>query len=76
LLFFGTLKVSRALQFVFGTLTILFALLAIGDATGNGDIKHFAGYEGIICGASAIYTGVAGLLNEMYGKTVLPIGRV
>ena len=38
--------------------------------------KHLAGYEGIICGASAIYAGVAGLLNEMYGKTVLPIGRV
>ena len=76
LLFFGTLKLNRALQFVFATLTILFALLAIGDATGNGDIKHLAGYEGIICGASAIYTGVAGLLNEMYGKTVLPIGKV
>jgi succinate-acetate transporter protein len=74
LLFFGTLKLSRALQFVFATLTILFALLALGDATGNGGIKHLAGYEGIICGLSAIYTGVAGLLNEMYGKTVLPVG--
>jgi uncharacterized protein len=74
LLFFGTLKLNRALQFVFATLTILFALLALGDATGNADIKHLAGYEGIICGASAIYTGVAGLLNEMFGKTVLPIG--
>jgi len=74
LLFFGTLKLSRALQFVFATLTILFALLAIGDATGDAGIKHFTGYEGIVCGASAIYTGVAGLLNEMFGKTVLPIG--
>jgi succinate-acetate transporter protein len=76
LLFFGTLKLNRALQFVFATLTILFFLLALGDYTGNGGIKHFAGYEGIVCGASAIYTGIAGLLNEMYGKTVLPIGSV
>ena len=76
LLFFGTLKLNRALQFVFATLTVLFFLLALGDYTGNGAIKHFAGYEGIICGASAIYTGVAGLLNEMYGRTVLPIGSV
>ena len=76
LLFFGTLKLSRALQFVFASLTILFTLLALGDATGNGGIKHFAGYEGIICGLSAIYTGVAGLLNEMFGKTVLPTGNV
>lgn len=73
-LFFGTLKLSRALQFVFATLTILFFLLALGDYTGNAAIKHVAGYEGIICGASAIYTGMAGLLNEMYGKVVLPIG--
>jgi uncharacterized protein len=76
LLFFGTLKLSRALQFVFATLTVLFFLLALGDYSGNGTIKHLAGYEGIVCGASAIYTGVAGLLNEMFGKTVLPIGSV
>lgn len=76
LLFFGTLKLSRALQFVFGTLTLLFFLLALGDYTGNGAIKHFTGFEGVICGASAIYTGVAGLLNEMYGRVVLPIGTV
>ncbi|HXB32425.1 MAG TPA: acetate uptake transporter [Puia sp.] len=76
LLFFGTLKLNRALQFVFATLTILFFLLALGDYTGNTTLKHFTGFEGIICGASAIYTGVAGLLNEMFGKTVLPIGNV
>jgi uncharacterized protein len=76
LLFFGTLKLSRALQFVFATLTVLFFLLALGDYTGSSSIKHFAGYEGIICGASAIYTGVAGLLNEQFGRTVLPIGSV
>jgi uncharacterized protein len=75
-LFFGTLRLNRALQFVFGSLTILFILLAVGDATGNADIKHFAGYEGIICGLSAIYTGIANVLNEVYGKTVLPIGAV
>lgn len=75
-LFFGTLKLNRALQVVFATLTILFILLAAGDATGNTSIKHLAGYEGIICGLSAIYTGVAVALNDVYGKTVLPIGTV
>jgi hypothetical protein len=75
-LFFGTLRLSRALQFVFATLTILFFLLALGDYTGNDTIKHIAGYEGIICGASAIYTGVAGLLNEMFGRVVMPVGSV
>jgi succinate-acetate transporter protein len=76
LLFFGTLKLNRALQFVFASLTILFALLAIGDLTGNAGIKTFAGYEGLVCGASAIYAGIANLLNEVYKKVVLPIGPV
>ena len=75
-LFFGTLRISRTLQFVFATLTILFFLLAIGDATGNTSLKTFTGYEGIVCGASAMYTGTGVLLNEMYGRSVLPLGLV
>jgi succinate-acetate transporter protein len=74
LLFIGTLKLSKALQIVFGTLVVLFFLLAIGDATGNATLKLIAGYEGILCGLSAIYTGIAQVLNEVYGKTVLPLG--
>lgn len=76
LLFIGTLRISRALQFVFATLTALFFLLAAGDATGNEGLKTFTGYEGIVCGLSAIYTATATLLNEVYGKVVLPIGPV
>ena len=75
-LFIGTLRLNRALQFVFGSLTILFFLLAIGDATGNHTIKTIAGWEGIICGLSAIYTGLAQVLNEVYGRTVAPLGMV
>jgi len=76
ILFIGTLRLNRALQFVFASLTILFVLLALGDFTGNVSIKHFAGYEGIICGLSAIYAGAAQVLNEVYGKVVVPIGPV
>jgi len=76
LLFIGTLKINKALQFIFASLTILFFLLALGDVTENADIKKFTGYEGIVCGASAIYAGVATLLNEVYGRVILPIGAV
>jgi succinate-acetate transporter protein len=72
-LFVGTLKLNKATQFIFGSLTILFALLAIGDYTGSSLIKQIAGIEGIICGASAFYAAMAQILNEMYGKTVLPL---
>ena len=75
-MFIGTLRISRALQFVFGSLTILFFLLALGDYTGVEGIKVAAGYEGIFCGFTAIYTALAQILNEVYGKTVLPLGPV
>jgi succinate-acetate transporter protein len=76
-MFIGTLRLSRALQVVFATLTILFFLLAIGYYTNaSAGFKHFTGYEGIFCGFSAIYAGLAQVLNELFGKTVLPLGAV
>jgi uncharacterized protein len=76
-MFIGTLSISRALQVVFGSLTILFFLLAIGDFTGASPaFKHATGYEGVFCGLSAIYTGLAIMLNEVAGKIVAPLGLV
>ncbi|NVN95127.1 MAG: acetate uptake transporter [Bacteroidetes bacterium] len=75
-MFIGTFKISCALQFVFGTLVLLFALLAIADFTGIHQIKVMAGYEGIICGLGAIYTCLAQILNELYGRQLLRLGVV
>jgi len=76
-MFVGTLRLNRALQVVFGTLAILFFLLAYGDYTkASTGFKYFTGYEGIFCGFSAIYAGLAQVLNELFGKTVLPLGPV
>lgn len=72
-MFLGTLKLNRALQVVFATLAVLFFLLALGDYTGNTSITRIAGYEGILCGFSAIYTALAQVLNEVYGKIILPL---
>ena len=76
IMFFATLKLNGALQFIFGSLTVLFFLLAIRDITGNPVIAMIAGIEGIICGLSAVYTGLAQVLNEVYGKDILPIWTV
>ncbi|MDP9186707.1 MAG: acetate uptake transporter [Verrucomicrobiota bacterium] len=76
-MFIGTLRLNRALEIVFGSLTILFFLLAFGDYTNASlGFKHFTGYEGIFCGFSAIYTGLAQVLNELFGKVILPLGPV
>lgn len=74
-MFFGTLKGPKALQFVFGSLVVLFGLLAARDFLGNATLGTIAGFEGIICGASAIYLAMAEVLNEKFGRTVLPIGE-
>jgi hypothetical protein len=79
LLTISTFKVNRALQVVFVTLTLLFFLLAVGkivatsDAVAGNIITTVAGYEGLFCGFSAIYLATAEVVNETYGKTILPV---
>ena len=76
-MFIGTLRLHVAGQVVFGSLTVLFFLLAVGDFTAaSPGFKHFTGYVGIFCGFSAIYAGLAQVLNELFGKVVLPLGPV
>jgi succinate-acetate transporter protein len=75
-MFFGTLKTNRALQFVFMSLAILFFLLTARDLTGNATLATLTGYEGVICGLSAVYLALAEVLNDAHGKIVLPIGSV
>lgn len=76
LLLIGTFKISRILQLVFLTLTVLFFLLAIGDLTGNPQMKKIAGVEGIFCGMTAVYAGIANILNELFERDLLPVGAV
>ena len=73
-MFVGTLKISHALQSVFGTLTILFFLLAIGahDETW----EKIAGWEGMFCAGTALYTSFALIVNDTWGRYLLPLGLV
>jgi uncharacterized protein len=72
-MFIGSLKHSRATQVVFLTLTVLFLLLAIAEFTGSKAVSVIAGWEGIVCGLSAIYNSVGVVINEGAGKKVLPL---
>jgi len=73
LMFISSLKHPKALQFVFLSLTILFWLLALGHLV-DPVYGTIGGYEGIICGLSAVYLAMAQVMNETFGKTILPIG--
>jgi succinate-acetate transporter protein len=72
----GTFRINRVLQFVFVTLTVLFFLLAICNwasvKAGDG-LMVVSGVIGLITGFAALYLAMAENLNEIYGKTVLPI---
>jgi len=72
-MFACTFKLSKISQLVFGSLMLLFALLAISDFTGIHAIKTIAGYEGIICGLLAMYDAIGQVINEVYGRRVLPL---
>jgi succinate-acetate transporter protein len=73
-MFFGTLKANRAMQFVFMSLAVLFFLLTAQALNGDATLLKIAGYEGVICGLSAVYLGLAEVLNEAHGKALVPIG--
>jgi succinate-acetate transporter protein len=75
-LFFGTLRLNRALQLTFLLLTLVFALLAIGDLLASPTLKTVAGRIGVALGFCAIYTGLAQVINEVYGRIVLPLGQM
>lgn len=72
-MFIGTLKHNRTTQVVFGSLAILFILLSCAKFTGSEEIHMIAGYVGIFCGASAIYNAMAQVLNNEFGKNILPL---
>jgi succinate-acetate transporter protein len=78
LMFVGTLKANRVLQFIFASLTVLFMLLAVEHWLPEHAahlVGKIAGFEGILCGASAIYLAMAEVINEAHGRVVLPIGE-
>ncbi|MBU1003847.1 MAG: acetate uptake transporter [Proteobacteria bacterium] len=72
-MFVGTLKGSRVLQFVFASVVVLFFLLAARDFTGLEVLGTLAGWEGMVCGASAIYLAMAEVLQEQFGRQILPM---
>jgi uncharacterized protein len=76
-MFVGTLRINGKLQLVFGSLTVLFALLTVRDllgATAAGlAVGKAAGFEGILCGLSAVYAGLSQVLAELFKPKKLPV---
>jgi succinate-acetate transporter protein len=67
-----TLRKNICLICVFGLLSATFFLLGAATISGNQGVKEAAGYVGFFTGIAAFYTGIAELINEEWGRHVLP----
>jgi succinate-acetate transporter protein len=70
----GALKMTFVHFFVFASLVVLFALLAVHKFGAISALP--AGIEGLFCGAAAVYGAAAVIINGKFGRTILPMGRV
>jgi uncharacterized protein len=73
-LVFASTVAPKVLTIILALTVVLLGSLGIGAITGNASLSLFGGYEGVLTGALAIYLAFAFLINEMFGKTVLPVG--
>jgi succinate-acetate transporter protein len=74
-LVFASMVAPKVLTIILMLTVVLLGSLGIGALTGNAALSLFGGYEGILTGALAMYMAFAVLLNEMWGKQVLPLGK-
>jgi len=74
IMWIATFRHNKALVLVFTTLLILFILLDVHVWTGSALIGKVAGWEGIFCACTAWYLMAAILINDSFGRKVLPIG--
>ena len=73
----ASVKVSGAVFMVFLLLTATFIFLALGyhslPATGVDTLHKVGGYLGIATAIAAWYASFGGVINETWGRTVLPL---
>ena len=72
-MYIGTRQGPRIGRLIFGSLAILFGLLALANFTGSHFLHTLAGFEGIACGGFAFYEALAIVVNEKRGKVIFPV---
>lgn len=72
-LFICTLKMHKMLQFTLLMVVLLVVVLVAENLTGSNTLRVLAGVVGIVAGGLALYMGLGTLINEVFGKKVLPV---
>ncbi|WP_330217441.1 acetate uptake transporter [Methanosphaerula palustris] len=72
-LFICSLKMDKVLQITLLALVVTFILLMAAQITASSTILTLGGAVGIITGALALYLGLGQVINEVYGRKVVPV---
>jgi uncharacterized protein len=69
----ASLRVSAAVAAVFVLLTVTYVLLTIGNFQGIPNVIKAGGWVGLATAAAAWYASFAGVVNETFGKSMIPV---
>jgi len=75
ILWVGALRIHSAMAWTFTLLLVGFILLDIRFLADNELFAKIAGYELIACALAAWYMMARAILNELYGRELLPAGK-
>jgi hypothetical protein len=72
----ASLRVSAAVGAVFVSLSATFVVLTAAGFTASSGLGHLGGWLGLLTAALAWYASFAGVVNETFQKTLLPVWPV
>ena len=73
-LWISTFRLPKILFLIFPTLWVTFALLGLGAIRSDPSLSHAGGWLGLICGSLALYGSFGLVTNEVFGRTLVPLG--
>jgi len=72
-LFICTLAMHRLLQITLAAVVLLVVFLVAAQLTGSVLILTLGGVTGLVAGGLALYMGMGQVINEIFGRKVLPV---
>jgi succinate-acetate transporter protein len=72
-LWIATFRLSRAVWMVFLTLWITFFFLGLAEF--GAPTGQLGGWIGLLCGLLAMYASFGEVINEVFGREIVPLGR-
>ncbi|MGA2927601.1 MAG: acetate uptake transporter [Solirubrobacteraceae bacterium] len=69
----ASFRTNRVTSIVFGLLLAMLIVSAIGNAGADPTLIHWGGYLGLVDAAGAAYIACAEFMQDLYGRSILPL---